>query len=140
MVFLDSVDEARLKNPKQFEKAIRKFAKKVKPAARRCHIYISSRPYSWGFESDENFLDEELYYGIKDNQDESNREEKVKSALKVFSLAPLNLDDIKFFVKLDQLRTFQVFLIRLKGMIFLDWQKDLLIWIILLINGEKTVS
>jgi hypothetical protein len=86
MVFLDSVDEARLKNPKQFEKAIRKFAKKVKPAARRCHIYISSRPYSWGFESDENFLDEELYYGIKDNQDESNREEKVKSALKVFLL------------------------------------------------------
>ncbi|WP_281199217.1 NACHT domain-containing protein [Acinetobacter johnsonii] len=98
--FLDSVDEARLKNPKQFEKAIRKFAKKVKPAARRCHIYISSRPYSWGFESDENFLDEELYYGIKDNQDESNREEKVKSALKVFSLAPLNLDDIKFFCEI----------------------------------------
>ncbi|WP_336955587.1 hypothetical protein [Acinetobacter johnsonii] len=98
--FLDSVDEARLKDPKQFEKAIRKFAKKVKPAARRCHIYISSRPYSWGFESDENFLDKELYYGITDNKDESNREEKVKSALKVFSLAPLNLDDIKFFCEI----------------------------------------
>ncbi len=98
--FLDSADEARLKDPKQFEKAIRKFAKKVKPAARRCHIYISSRPYSWGFESDEKFLDKELYYGITDNKDESNREEKVKSALKVFSLAPLNLADIKFFCEI----------------------------------------
>ncbi|MGX5700961.1 NACHT domain-containing protein [Acinetobacter kookii] len=98
--FLDSIDEARLKDPKQFEKAIRKFAKKVKPAARRCHIYISSRPYSWGFESDENFLDKELYYGITDNQDESNREEKVKSALKVFSLSPLNLDDIEIFCEI----------------------------------------
>ena len=98
--FLDSVDEARLTNPKQFEKAIRKFARKVKSAARRCHIYISSRPYSWGFESDEYFLDEELYYGITDNNDESNKEKEVKSALKVFSLAPLNIEDIKSFCEI----------------------------------------
>lgn len=98
--FLDSVDEARLTDPKQFEKAIRKFARKVKSAARRCHIYISSRPYSWGFESDEDFLDEQLYYGITDNKDESNNEQEVKSALKVFSLAPLNIEDIKSFCEI----------------------------------------
>ena len=108
--FLDSVDEARLKDPRQFEKAIRRFAKKIKPAVRRCHIYISSRPYSWGFESDEKFLDKELYYGITDNKDESNSEEKVKSALKVFSLTPLNFDDIKFFCEIRSVENIPSFL------------------------------
>lgn len=98
--FLDSVDEARLVNPKQFHKAIRKFARKIKTATRRCHIYISSRPYSWGFKSDEDILDTELFYGIKDEQDESNKDEQLKSALKIFALSHLNIEDIKKFCEI----------------------------------------
>ena len=95
--FLDSVDEARLVNPKQFHKAIKKFAKKIKIATQRCHIYISSRPYSWGFESDEDILNTELFYGINDEQYKSDKNEKLKSGLKIFSLSPLTIKDIKKF-------------------------------------------
>ncbi|EXB49425.1 NACHT domain-containing protein [Acinetobacter sp. 1000160] len=95
--FLDSVDEARLENPKKFHKAIRKFARKIKAAVHRSHIYISSRPYSWEFDSDEEILNTELFYGIKDEKYKSEKDEKLKSGLKIFTLSPLTLEDIKKF-------------------------------------------
>lgn len=98
--FLDSVDEARLENPKQFHKAIRKFARKIKTAVHRSHIYISSRPYSWGFKSDEEILDTELFYGVKEEQDESGNDNQLKSALKVFGLSPLRVQDIRIFLEI----------------------------------------
>ncbi|MFV5639818.1 NACHT domain-containing protein [Acinetobacter oleivorans] len=98
--FLDSVDEARLANPKQFHKAIKKFARSIKTATHRCHIYISSRPYSWGFESDEKVLDTELFYGVKDEQYKSGQDEQLKSALKVFDLSPLTIEDIERFCEI----------------------------------------
>jgi hypothetical protein len=45
--FLDSVDEARLDDPKAFENAIHRFAARIENAKHRAHIYISSRPYAW---------------------------------------------------------------------------------------------
>ena len=50
--FLDSVDEARLDNPRAFEKAVHHFAERIKSARHRAHIIISSRPYAWDFDSD----------------------------------------------------------------------------------------
>ncbi len=45
--YLDSIDEARLDDPRTFEKAIRLFARKIKAAQHRAHIVISGRPYAW---------------------------------------------------------------------------------------------
>lgn len=45
--YLDSIDEARLEDPRAFEKAIRLFARKIKAAQHRAHIVISGRPYAW---------------------------------------------------------------------------------------------
>ncbi|ULB09615.1 hypothetical protein ORIO_06725 [Cereibacter azotoformans] len=45
--YLDSIDEARLDDPRTFAKAIRQFARKIKAAQHRAHIVISSRPYAW---------------------------------------------------------------------------------------------
>ncbi|QAB41121.1 hypothetical protein EHF38_12565 [Acinetobacter baumannii] len=99
--FLDSVDEARLVNSKQFHKAIRKFAKKIKIATHRSHIYISSRPYSWEFESDEKILNTELFYGVRDEQHENdNKDKKPKSGLKIFTLSSLNLEDVRKFCEI----------------------------------------
>lgn len=108
--FLDSVDEARLVNPKQFHKAIKKFAKKIKIATQRCHIYISSRPYSWGFESDEEILNTELFYGIKEEKDKSDKNEKLKSGLKIFTLSPLTVEDIKKFCETRSVENIPVLL------------------------------
>lgn len=45
--FLDSVDEAKLCGPKQFETAIRKFGVKLGDHKERAHIFITSRISEW---------------------------------------------------------------------------------------------
>jgi hypothetical protein len=50
--YLDSIDEARLDDPRTFAKAIRQFARKIKAAQHRAHIVISSRPYAWRSRTD----------------------------------------------------------------------------------------
>ncbi len=45
--FFDSVDEARLKSPKDFEIALKKFAVVLAKQHHRAHIVISSRPTAW---------------------------------------------------------------------------------------------
>ncbi|MDD2777068.1 MAG: hypothetical protein PHU06_14035 [Gallionella sp.] len=59
--FLNSVDEARLDNPRVFEKALRCFAKGIKDGAHRAHIYLSSRPFAWRPKEDRRLLDEILF-------------------------------------------------------------------------------
>ncbi|MCS3797191.1 hypothetical protein [Niastella sp. OAS944] len=46
-IFLDSVDEARLKNIKDFESAIKKLSSQISPALQRAHILITSRVTAW---------------------------------------------------------------------------------------------
>ena len=58
--YLDSVDEARLGSPRAFEKAIRRFSAKIKPAQQRAHVYISSRPYAWRPKSDHELIQQYL--------------------------------------------------------------------------------
>ncbi|MCO7261137.1 NACHT domain-containing protein [Dickeya zeae] len=58
--FLDSVDEARLENPRAFEKAIKRFAMHIKQAQHRAHVFISSRPYAWRARSDRELLERYL--------------------------------------------------------------------------------
>ncbi|MFK4536194.1 hypothetical protein ABIA00_004377 [Bradyrhizobium ottawaense] len=54
--FLDSVDEARL-NRKNFDSALRRFAKEIGDASERAHIYVSCRVTDWrGAEDRATFL------------------------------------------------------------------------------------
>ena len=46
-LLLDSVDEARLKDPKDFERAIRTIGRKLRGALQRAHIVITSRGEAW---------------------------------------------------------------------------------------------
>jgi hypothetical protein len=46
-LFLDSVDEARLRDPKDFERAIRRIGKKIERALPRSHIVITGRTEAW---------------------------------------------------------------------------------------------
>lgn len=98
--FLDSIDEARLENPRMFEKALRKFARGIRSRAHRAHIILSSRPYSWRPREDRRLLDEILPFakpqveeqnGIDDSSSDS------ESALTLYSLLPLDLPRIRQF-------------------------------------------
>ncbi|MGR9500079.1 NACHT domain-containing protein (plasmid) [Rhizobium leguminosarum] len=46
-LFLDSVDEARLRNPKDFERAIRKIGTKLRLNLQNVHIVITGRTEAW---------------------------------------------------------------------------------------------
>ena len=49
---LDSVDEARLRDPKDFERAIRKIAGHLRPALQRSHIIVTGRVNAWRAKTD----------------------------------------------------------------------------------------
>ena len=103
--FLDSVDEARLSNPRDFEKAICRFSVAIKPAQLRAHICISSRPYTWRQKSDRELI--ERYLPFKKPQAETTdrdsepdeRSESSESELEIFRLDPLDEDDIRLFAE-----------------------------------------
>jgi hypothetical protein len=46
-LLLDSVDEARLKDPKDFERAIRKIGRKLRGVLQRAHVVITGRTDAW---------------------------------------------------------------------------------------------
>ncbi len=58
--FLDSVDEARLGNPKNFEAAIRNFGDRLGDSKQRAHIFITSRLSEWRPQSDLSLVKEQL--------------------------------------------------------------------------------
>jgi hypothetical protein len=51
-LLLDSVDESRLRDPKDFQKAIKAISKKIQPALHRTHIIITSRANAWRAKTD----------------------------------------------------------------------------------------
>ena len=105
--FLDSVDESRLKNPKAFEKAMRRFANAIGNGAHRAHIYISSRPYAWRASEDRKLLDLILFHPAADvNTDvgDNYRQSAPPSALSIYILCPLDLERIRRYCNVRMVR------------------------------------
>lgn len=106
--FLDSVDEARLDNPRAFEKAIKRFAARIKPAEHRARVFISSRPYAWRARSDRELVERHLPFTTLKSEKASDRDivaQEVdasesfepESALRVYLLDPLDESGIRSF-------------------------------------------
>lgn len=103
--FLDSVDEARLENPRAFEKAIRRFAKRIHPASHRAHIVITSRPYAWRFKSDTELVERFLPFASlkQESRDgsefETSEKDVEESPVSIYVLNPLSIEDIRQFAQ-----------------------------------------
>ena len=102
--YLDSVDEARLKNPTAFEKAIRRFSREIKNAQHRAHVCISSRPYAWRPHSDRQLIEQllplpERRVEATGNDQEATDTSEPQVALDVFLLQPLDEEDIRQFAQ-----------------------------------------
>ena len=102
-IFLDSVDEARLSNPKDFEKAIRQFATAIQTAQLRAHICVSSRPYAWRPKSDRELIECYLPYKkpqtetTDQNSEPTESSEPSETELEIYWLDPLDEADIRLF-------------------------------------------
>jgi len=97
--FLDSIDEARLENPRMFGKALRKFAKGIRSGVHRAHIILSSRPYSWRPREDRRLLDEILPFAEPKTEERNGNDDvssDSKSALTLYSLRPLDVPSVPF--------------------------------------------
>lgn len=51
-ILLDSVDEARLRNPGDFERAVRKFGRRIQAGNARAHIVLTGRTSAWRAKTD----------------------------------------------------------------------------------------
>ncbi|MEQ9145519.1 MAG: hypothetical protein RLO08_14295 [Parvibaculaceae bacterium] len=119
--FLDSVDEARLTGPKQFERAIKRFGQTLGEALNRSHVFITSRGSVWRAPSDLDFVEQHIPYKAPDTLDESvdvadpdgehidektdalttiqsAEKEAPKYHFRVFSLCPLSPAQIRQFL------------------------------------------
>lgn len=111
-IFLDSVDEARLKGPSDVEIAIRKLGKKIAVASNRAHVIITSRISAWRPRTDLLLCAEHLPHtpnatrevGVdRDGSNESIRTEDAPSETRppfiVVALDNLSADQVATFVE-----------------------------------------
>jgi len=106
--FLDSVDEARLEEPRAFETALRRFADEIHDARHRAHVYVSSRPYAWRSSSDARLIETLLPVGETETEAKGEIDEDDEdwtsaakgdpaSSVHIYRLRPLDDDDIRIF-------------------------------------------
>ncbi len=102
--YLDSVDEARLENPRTFEKAIRHFSRAIKDAQHRAHVCVSSRPYAWRPKTDRELI--QRYLSLPKPRSEPTGQgpqttdtAEIQDALEVLVLMPLAKEDIRLFAQ-----------------------------------------
>ena len=91
--FLDSVDEARLKSPQDFERAIRVFYTEIKSAIDRIHVVITGRSTAWRPRNDLELCNEML-----PPPPSSENQEDTPQGFKILSLNDLTRSQVDVFM------------------------------------------
>ena len=121
-LLLDSIDEARLKNSGDFEKAVKTLSQQIFPALQRVHIIITGRVGAWRPKTDLSLCKDQLPFkplSEKEKTETNNEEEfsledkilggkekqfytkskKENVGFKVYSLADLSPDQVGIFLR-----------------------------------------
>ena len=125
-LLLDSVDEARLRNPGDFELAIRKLSRRISTAKDRTHIVITGRTTAWRPKTDLAYCTAHLPYAAaatserdpqaEDDgpdgslQTETETQGKAQPVFKIVALDDLTSDQIAVFVKARGIEDSKAFL------------------------------
>lgn len=131
-LFLDSVDEARLQDPRDFELAIRKLSKQISIAKDRVHIVITSRTTAWRPKADLTYCETWLPYArlhasasslqkkniesdndiAPDNNIQTQQDSRGEtcSIFRIVALDDLAFDQIEVFVKVRGIADSKAFL------------------------------
>jgi hypothetical protein len=124
-LLLDSVDEARLRNPGDFELAIRKLSRRISTAKDRTHIVITGRTTAWRPKTDLAYCTAHLPYTVattseRDHQvddgpegtfqTETETQNRAKSVFKIVSLDDLTSDQIALFANARGIKDSKAFL------------------------------
>lgn len=115
-LLLDSVDEARLRNPGDFERAIRKLGRRILTAKDRTHLVLTGRTPAWRPKTDLALCEQQIPFtppttaaevGEVDTSDELDEairteqrpEEDTKPTFKIVALDDLSRDQIETFAR-----------------------------------------
>ncbi|MCD6475570.1 MAG: hypothetical protein J7K85_04805, partial [Anaerolineaceae bacterium] len=121
-LFLDSVDETRLRNPGDFKLAIRKLSNQINTAKDRTHITITSRTTAWRPKTDLAYCAAHFPYAKENTskQDSLIEDESVhiktetynsnQSVFKIVAFDDLTPDQIEKFVKTRKIKDSKAFL------------------------------
>lgn len=127
-LLLDSVDEARLRDPSDFELAIRKLGRRIAAAQQRVHIVITGRTIAWRPKTDLEHCARHLPYkpptviaaaaddqlteegSKRDFHTEDRPGAKEQSVFKIVALDELGSDQIKIFAAAKGVKDTQAFL------------------------------
>jgi cytidylate kinase len=125
-LLLDSVDEARLRNPSDFELAIRKLSRQISTAKDRTHIVITGRTTAWRPKTDLAYCIAHLPYTVaataerepqsEDDdpegslQTETETQGRIKSVFKIVALDDLTSEQIVVFADARGIENSKAFL------------------------------
>ncbi|MBE9112876.1 hypothetical protein IQ273_26165 [Nodosilinea sp. LEGE 07298] len=125
-LFLDSVDEARLRDPRDFELAIRKLSRQIIAAKDRTHIVITGRTTAWRPKTDLNYCTQHLPYEATTTaeheqnaemngpegsvQTNTASEDKAQPTFKIVAFDDLTRDQIAIFAKARGVKDSKAFL------------------------------
>lgn len=125
-LFLDSVDEARLRNPGDFELAIRKLSNRISKAKDRTHIIITGRTTAWRPKTDLAYCTACLPYAAAATSERNQQTEaggpggslstetetksKAKPVFKIVALDDLTFDQIAVFANARGIKDSKSFL------------------------------
>jgi hypothetical protein len=117
-LLLDSIDEARLRSPQDFERAIRTVATRISKAKQRTHLLITGRAAAWRPKSDLDLCNSlfpvanEVTEGLEGAEGSQTRERTKtdKSPFKLVTLQDLSPDQIKIFATANGIVDTQKFL------------------------------
>lgn len=143
-LLLDSVDEARLRNPGDFELAIKKLSRRISTAKDRAHIVISGRTSAWRPKTDLAVCTINLPYAAatisehvpqaEDNGigqcmlTKADKRDTDKPVFKVYTLDDLTAEQIKVFVTARGIKDSKSFLdavVRADALSFTSRPQDL---------------
>ena len=125
-LFLDSVDEARLRHPGDFERAVLNLSRQISKAIDRTHIFITSRMPAWRPKTDLDLCNAKLPFAMvatskpaPQTQDDgpdgslyivAELQDRDKTVFKIVSLNDLSSDQIALFVKARGIKESNAFL------------------------------
>jgi hypothetical protein len=103
-LFLDSIDEARLREPLDFERAVRKIGLKLSAALQRTHIVLSSRGTAWRPVTDLKLCQQHLKYvepaaSSKESPQPAAHSEGKSNPFKIVALDDLGHEQVELFAK-----------------------------------------
>ncbi len=96
-LFLDSIDEARLSDPRKFELALKKLQPEIKNHLQKTHLILTSRVGAWRPTDDANQLNN--LFPHRNEEEQGGNDNAPSSPIKYYTLRPLTSEQMVLYAQ-----------------------------------------